>query len=108
MYRCLVLNSSQGIDRDKRIIFTEADLILLCLLDGEKKITDLRPQTGLSTTSIYNNVKRLLDLGLIEDDRKGSPGNRILKLTDKGYRVARLLKILKDELTPKEVELRPE
>jgi predicted transcriptional regulator len=104
----LVLNSSQGIDRDKRIIFTEADLILLCLLDGEKKITDLRPQTGLSTTSIYNNVKRLLDLGLIEDDRKGSPGNRILKLTDKGYRVARLLKILKDELTPKEVELRPE
>jgi predicted transcriptional regulator len=104
----LVLSSSQGIDRDKRIIFTEADLILLCLLDGEKKITDLRPQTGLSTTSIYNNVKRLLDLGLIEDDRKGSPGNRILKLTDKGYRVARLLKILKDELTPKEVELRPE
>jgi predicted transcriptional regulator len=104
----LVLNGSQGIDRDKRIIFTEADLILLCLLDGEKKITDLRPQTGLSTTSIYNNVKRLLDLGLIEDDRKGSPGNRILKLTDKGYRVARLLKILKDELTPKEVELRPE
>jgi predicted transcriptional regulator len=104
----LVLNSSQGIDRDKRIIFTEADLILLCLLDGEKKITDLRPQTGLSTTSIYNNVKRLLDLGLIEDDRKGSPGNRILKLTDKGYRVAKLLKILKDELTPKEVELRPE
>jgi len=102
------LSSSQGIDRDKRIIFTEADLILLCLLDGEKKITDLRPQTGLSTTSIYNNVKRLLDLGLIEDDRKGSPGNRILKLTDKGYRVARLLKILKDELTPKEVELRPE
>jgi predicted transcriptional regulator len=104
----LVLSSSQGIERDKRIIFTEADLILLCLLDGEKKITDLRPQTGLSTTSIYNNVKRLLDLGLIEDDRKGSPGNRILKLTDKGYRVARLLKILKDELTPKEVELRPE
>ncbi|AJB42418.1 MAG: winged helix DNA-binding protein [Thermofilum sp.] len=102
------MSSSQGIDRDKRIIFTEADLILLCLLDGEKKITDLRPQTGLSTTSIYNNVKRLLDLGLIEDDRKGSPGNRILKLTDKGYRVARLLKILKDELTPKEVELRPE
>ncbi|MCC6002873.1 MAG: hypothetical protein LM590_00825 [Thermofilum sp.] len=100
----------EGVNKstDKRVIFTEADLILLSLLEGEKKISDLRPSTKLSTTSIYHNVDKLLSLGLIEDDRKGSPANRILKLTEKGLRVAKLLKKLDDELTPKEVVLRPE
>ncbi|PLJ77834.1 MarR family transcriptional regulator [Infirmifilum sp. NZ] len=95
-------------DVDVRLVFTESDLILLALLSGEKKITDLRPTTGLSTTSIYNNVKKLLEYGFIEEDRKGSPGNRILRLTEKGRRVAAILKMLEEELKPKVVVLKPE
>ncbi|ABL77514.1 winged helix-turn-helix transcriptional regulator [Thermofilum pendens] len=93
---------------DRKVIFTEADLILLSLLNGEKKISDLRQAASLSTTSIYNNINKLLEWGLIEDDRVGSPGNRIIRLTEKGLRVARILKMLEDELTPKVVELKPE
>ncbi|WP_225876132.1 helix-turn-helix domain-containing protein [Infirmifilum lucidum] len=93
---------------DKKLIFTESDLILLALLSGEKKITELRPATGLSTTSIYNNVKKLIEYGLVEEDRKGSPGNRILRLTEKGQRVASILKMLEEELKPKVVVLKPE
>lgn len=93
---------------DKKLIFTESDLILLALYTGEKKITDLRPSTGLSTTSIYNNVKKLLEYNLVEEDRKGSPGNRILRLTEKGQRIASLLKMLEEELKPKVVVLKPE
>ncbi len=96
----------EGIDR--KLIFTESDLILLALLSGEKKITELRPATGLSTTSIYNNVKKLIAYGLVEEDRKGSPGNRILRLTEKGQRVASLLKALEEELKPRVVVLKPE
>lgn len=93
---------------DKRLIFTESDLILLALYEGEKKITDLRPSTKLSTTSIYNNVKKLLEYNLVEEDRKGSPGNRILRLTEKGQRIATILKMLEEELKPKVVVLKPE
>lgn len=100
--------SALGEEIDKRLIFTESDLILLALYQGEKKITDLRPATGLSTTSIYNNVKKLLECGLVEEDRKGSPGNRILKLTEKGLRIASILKMLEDEITPKAVIINPE
>lgn len=93
---------------DKRLIFTEADLILLALLEGDKKITDLRPATGLSTTSIYNNIQRLLKNELIEEDRKKIPGTRIIRLTDKGLRIARILKNLEEELRPKIYVLKPE
>ncbi|AKG38144.1 MAG: winged helix-turn-helix transcriptional regulator [Infirmifilum sp.] len=97
-----------GEEIDRKIIFTESDLILLALLEGEKKITDLRPSTGLSTTSIYNNIKKLLQYNLVEEDRKGAPGNRILRLTEKGHRIATLLKQLDEELKPKVVVLKPE
>jgi len=93
---------------DKKLIFTEADLILLALLNGDKKITDLRPATGLSTTSIYNNIQRLLNSGLIEEDRKKIPGTRIIRLTEKGIRIAKILKTLEEELKPKIYVLKPE
>jgi len=96
----------KGIDR--KLLLTEADLILLALLDGEKKITDLRPSTGLSTTSIYNNVGRLLRSGLLEEDRDSVPGTRILRLTEKGRRVAAILKALEEEIRPKIYVLEPE
>jgi len=95
-----------GIDR--KLLFTEADLILLALLEGEKKITDLRPATRLSTTSIYHNVDRLIRSGLVEEDRESVPGTRILRLTEKGRRVAKILKALEEETRPKIYVLEPE
>lgn len=93
---------------DKKLVFTEADLILLALLDGDKKITDLRPATGLSTTSIYNNIDRLIRSGLVEEDRKKIPGTRILRLTEKGRRVALILRSLEKEIKPKIYVFKPE
>ncbi len=93
---------------DRKLLLTEADLILLALLKGEKKITDLRPATGLSTTSIYHNVDRLLRSGLVEEDREKVPGTRILRLTEKGRRVARILRALEEEVRPKIYVLEPE
>jgi len=93
---------------DKKLIFTEADLILLALYDGEMMISKLKEATGLSTTSIYNNVRRLLHAGLVEESRRGSPANRFLKLTGKGARIAALLRKLEEELSPKVRVLTPE
>lgn len=86
---------------DKKLIFTEADLILLALHDGEKMISKLREITGLSTTAIYRNVDKLLSAGLIEERRSGSPANRFIKLTPRGARLAALLRQLEEELKPR-------
>ena len=93
---------------DRRLIFTEADLILLALYDGEKMISKLREATGLSTTAIYRNVDKLLSAGLVEERRSGSPANRFLRLTPRGLRVAALLKRLDDEIKPRVRVLTPE
>ncbi len=98
-----------NLDRNyKRLIFTEADLILLALVDGEKRITELRSLTGLSPTTIYNNVRKLLEAKLISEERVGSPGARIIRLTNEGLKIALLLKKLDNEMTPKEYEITPE
>lgn len=93
---------------DKKLVFTEADLILLALYDGEKMISKLREATGLSTTAIYRNVDKLLGAGLIEEKRSGSPANRFIKLTPRGARLAALLKQLEEELKPRVRVLTPE
>lgn len=93
---------------DKKLVFTEADLILLALYDGEKMISKLREATGLSTTSIYRNIDKLLSAGLVEERRSGSPANRFIRLTSRGARIAALLKQLDEELKPRVRVLTPE
>ncbi|MEM4789842.1 MAG: winged helix-turn-helix domain-containing protein [Thermofilum sp.] len=93
---------------EKRLIFTEADLILLALYDGEKMISKLREITGLSTTAIYRNVDKLLSAGLVEERRSGSPANRFIKLTPRGARLAALLRQLEEELKPRMRVFTPE
>ena len=95
-------------EAERRLIFTEADLILLALYDGEKMISKLREVTGLSTTAIYRNVEKLLNAGFVEERRSGSPANRFLRLTPRGARVAALLKRLDEEIKPRMKVLTPE
>ncbi len=98
----------------KRLILTEADLIIIALSSGGKKISELRPITGLSLSSIYNNVRKLLEAKLIYEEKKGNPPIRMLRLTEKGKKLSEKLIDLekaieqKIESKKKEYEIIPE
>lgn len=98
----------------KRLILTEADLIILALSTGGKKISELRPITGLSLSSIYNNVRKLLETKLIFEEKSGNPPIRMLRLTERGKQLSEKLieieKVLEQDVEPKkrEYEIVPE
>ncbi len=83
----------------RRLVFTTADLVLLALLSGEKKLSDLTvPGKGdLSSVTVYRKLDKLRDYGFVEE-RRGERGRRFLRLTEKGRRIAVTLKVLEEEL----------
>lgn len=89
-------------DSIERLLLTEADIILLALRDGDKKISEIRPSTGLSLSSVYNNVRKLLEAGLISERRIGNPSIRMLSLTERGRRLAEVLFLLRSSLRGRE------
>lgn len=63
--------------------------ILLYLLKGEASRTDLRKNLDASVDAIYSALPILLKLGLIEEETlKEFPFSVVIRLTEKGRRVA--------------------
>jgi len=98
----------------KRLILTEADLIILALSSGGRKISELRPITGLSLSSVYNNVRKLLEAEIISEHKSGNPPTRVLRLTEKGKiiseKLIELSRTIEENIEPKkkEYEIVPE
>ncbi len=74
--------------------------VLIALLRyGESTISELKERAGLSLTGIYNSLRKLLDMGLVEEVRESRfPFRRLIRLTDRGRKVALLLEQL-DSIT---------
>lgn len=70
--------------------------VLLALLKyGESTISELKERAGMSLTGIYNSIRKLLDVGLIEEVRESKfPFRRMIRLTEKGRKIASLLEQL--------------
>jgi uncharacterized protein YwgA/DNA-binding HxlR family transcriptional regulator len=68
--------------------------ILLRLLDGPKYIRELLSEVGGSAQTVEMRVQELLKEGLVaEEEWEAWPFRKMLKLTDRGKEIARLLKV---------------
>ncbi|MEM2639742.1 MAG: hypothetical protein QW374_00570 [Candidatus Bathyarchaeia archaeon] len=75
-----------------RMVLTEYEsklLMTLSILDKPQMISQLVRRNLMSPITLYRAVEGLLKKGLITEDRGG--GVRIIRLTERGKRVARLL-----------------
>ncbi len=71
---------------------SEGKVLLALLLNGDTPIMTLPKKANLGGNAVYNSIRWLSERSLVEDIReKGRPGRRIIKLTEKGKRVAELL-----------------
>jgi len=77
----------------RKIIIDEADTILITLSrHGKLSLFGLREKSRLSNQTIYNNVKRLRDMGLIREElEEAFPRRRLITLTETGAKIAKLL-----------------
>ena len=83
--------------------------ILLALLDkGEIAATELVYEVKMHPRTVQNSRKLLQDLGLIKErpDSSHYPPLRYIALTEKGRRVAKLLKQIEEALSSGEAQLR--
>jgi len=74
------------------MVLTEHESRLLLTLSSSGKpqmISQLVKRSLMSPSTLYRAVERLLEKGLIAEDR--SRGVRVIRLTDKGGRIAKLL-----------------
>lgn len=78
----------------RKILFGEEARILVVLLKhGKLDITSLIRETGYSRQAVTNNVELLIKNGLARDEyEKQPPGRRFIYLTDKGRKIAQLIK----------------
>lgn len=77
----------------RKIIIDEAGVLMITLLkSGKLSLLELRDKSDLSNQTVYNNVKRLLEMGLIQEElEREFPRRRLISLTDKGRSVAKKL-----------------
>lgn len=74
---------------------TKAAAVLIYLLEKkEAPLTTLTEDLRLSRSTVYNTLRALLEAGLISERReeKVFPRRRLIFLTEKGKKVAELLK----------------
>jgi len=78
--------------------------VLLELLKGPQNFSQLASNVGGSYSTIQLRLYEYINAGLIEEEKQETfPPKRVLKLTTKGYAVARVLRNL-DEVMEKEPE----
>ncbi len=84
----------------RKILFGEEARILVALLEyGKNDITSLVRITGFSRQAVTNNVNLLKAYGLVEDEYERYPPNRrFVYLTEKGKKIATLLKQVLEEI----------
>lgn len=71
--------------------------VLFALLEGPKGFTELSSDAGGSLSTIKLRVEELIDSGVIKEEKWESfPFKRVLELTDKGHRIARMLKSIEE------------
>ena len=69
--------------------------IILVLEKGERTLTELINDVGIHQTTAYNSVKKLSDLGWIEQSKmKDFPFTRTFKLTADGKEAGKSIKKL--------------
>jgi DNA-binding HxlR family transcriptional regulator len=79
--------------------------ILLSLLKGESKTSELIEKAKCPYTTLYTSLSLLRNLGLVEVEIvKKYPRKKIVKLTERGRRVAELLKQIDDIVKSSESE----
>jgi len=85
----------------RKIIIDEAGVLMITLLKyGRLSLLELREKSDLSNQTVYNNVKRLLEMGLIQEELEQEfPRRRLISLTEKGKRVAEKLEEIEGELS---------
>jgi DNA-binding MarR family transcriptional regulator len=84
----------------RKIIVDEAGVLMITLLKyGRLSLLELREKSDLSNQTVYNNVKRLLEMGLIQEELEETfPRRRLISLTEKGKKVAEKLEEIEEEL----------
>lgn len=77
----------------RKIIVDEAGVLLITLLKHDRlSLNELREKSELSNQTVYNNAKRLVEMGLIQEElEKEFPRRRLISLTEKGRKVAEKL-----------------
>ncbi len=62
-------------------------------------LTDVKDGVPCSLSAIYNALRKLKDAGLIEERMEDTfPRRRLISLTERGRKVAELLKEIEDQL----------
>jgi DNA-binding MarR family transcriptional regulator len=89
----------------RKIIIDEAGVLMITLLKyGRLSLLELREKSDLSNQTVYNNVKRLLEMGLIQEELEETfPRRRLISLTEKGRKVAEKLEEIEEELSLNEL-----
>ena len=86
----------------RRAILTELAVLLLTLHNSEKgelNMSQFVEESGLSKSSVYYNMLKLEKFGLISSrELQVFPRQRLVKLTEKGRRIAEKLAELDDVL----------
>jgi len=78
---------------------SKASEILLTLISGPKHVRELHSLVGGSLSTIEDRIKELIEIGLIAEKQPDAwPYRKILKLTDQGKEIAKLLKLEGDFL----------
>jgi DNA-binding MarR family transcriptional regulator len=74
--------------------------VLLALLQNEQTpIMTLPKVARLGGSAVYNSVRWLSGRGLVQESReKEAPRRRMIMLTDKGRKLARMLQLIETEL----------
>ncbi|MCX7914373.1 MAG: winged helix-turn-helix transcriptional regulator [Thermodesulfovibrionales bacterium] len=77
----------------RKIIVDEAGVLLITLLKyGKLSLLELREKSELSNQTVYNNARRLKEMGLIQEELENEfPRRRLISLTEKGRKVAEKL-----------------
>ena len=77
----------------RKIIVDEASVLLITLLKyGRLSLLELREKSNLSNQTVYNNARRLKEMGLIQEELEEEfPRRRLISLTEKGKKVAEKL-----------------
>lgn len=81
------------------MVLDEVSLQILSLATRRIKISDLENKVSASRVTIWGKVDKLIEQGLLKDERGGFPRTRWLEITEAGKRA------LADELESKEIEI---
>lgn len=80
--------------------------ILISLLEAPKHVRELRSDVGGSASTVASRVQELSEIGLIQEELADEwPRKKILKLTDRGEDVAKVLKDLSGSARKRKIAL---